>query len=115
VLGDPNLRPHHNGWDRAALRLAFSADLPTDVLYRTTKGTPDGWVRDIVTQNATEIRELLLDGALAREGLLDRQALAAALPGATTKNTVPTTLVLRSLCAETWTRNWLDTHQRIVS
>lgn len=68
-----------DGLNRAVARGAFAADLPFEIVNRRSKGTPDAFVAAIFEQNRGHIRDRLLDGALAREGLVDPDALAPLL------------------------------------
>src|SRR6202043_586856 len=69
------------GWDRAIARRAFYSELPPAVANRRNKGSIERHVRGIFERNVTFMRELLLEGALVREGVVDRKRLATALSG----------------------------------
>jgi asparagine synthase (glutamine-hydrolysing) len=61
-----------DGWDRALARRAFHCDLPAEVASRRTKGEISGYALDVLVGNLPFIRELLLEGWLVKEGLIDR-------------------------------------------
>lgn len=59
------------GVNRAVVRKAFVGRLPPSILSRSSKGTPDGYSMTLFERNRSQIRAMLHDGALAREGLVD--------------------------------------------
>ncbi len=69
----------HGGVDRGLVRKAFQHDLPRDVVRRFSKSTPGEYYRDIYKHNIGFLREVLLDGVMAREGILLRGQLERAL------------------------------------
>ena len=69
----------HGGRDRAIARLAFREILPDTIINRSTKGGPDGFLLSIFERKRAQIAEILLSGALMRQGLLDRAAVEYAL------------------------------------
>jgi asparagine synthase (glutamine-hydrolysing) len=93
-----------DGCDRAVARKAFRADLPDVVYRRRSKGSPDAWTRQIIATNAEFVKEMLLDGILVKEGLLDRRKLAAALPGELSTSQCPVGCITQHLCTEAWLR-----------
>jgi asparagine synthase (glutamine-hydrolysing) len=78
-LAIPSWEWRAGGIDRAVARQAFAADLPEEILRRRTKGGPDGFCAEIIRHHHARIRARLLDGALARQGILDRVAVEKAL------------------------------------
>lgn len=75
----PSWRWAAGGTNRAVVRNAFAHALPQTIINRRYKGSPDGFSRKIVDVFRTQIRERLLDGRLAEEGLLDRESLDGVL------------------------------------
>lgn len=67
------------GQDRALARAAFADCLPAAILERTEKGTPFGFALQLFEKNRAVLRDMLLDGVLAREHLLDLRAVEACL------------------------------------
>lgn len=65
--------------DRALAREAYADCLPASILTRTEKGTPFGFALQVFEKNRATLREILLEGALARERLLDRDAIETCL------------------------------------
>ncbi len=67
------------GHDRAAARAAFANRLPSEVAWRRGKGRLETMCAQIFIGQRATIRELLLEGRLAREGLVDRERAEAYL------------------------------------
>lgn len=109
-LRTPTYMNIKDGWDRATARTAFAKLLPVEIFRRRTKGGPDAWLKEVVTQNQQFIRSYLLDGTLVREKLLDRRKMEAALPGAMSKTQVFGTTIMGLLYAEAWANAWLRPH-----
>lgn len=98
------------GRNRAVARTAFADALPEPVVARQSKGAFDNLCTQILSQQRDTMREMLTRGALAREGLLDVEAVSALLAVP-----VPDGLsVIRLLMladVEAWARCWLDRAQ----
>lgn len=93
------------GNNRAIARVAFAGALPASVIARRTKGAFEGFCTRLVDANRVSLRALLLEGALAREKLLDTNAIAACLA----RETLGSTDVIRLLMladVEAWARAW---------
>ncbi|WP_052223706.1 asparagine synthase-related protein [Novosphingobium malaysiense] len=78
-LSVPSWLWFQGGYNRAVARAAFAPDLPREVAWRRTKGTPDGFVTRLYETNRKALRDLLCEGLLASQGLLDREAVSAVL------------------------------------
>jgi len=76
-LAIPSWQWRAGGRDRAVARDAFASDLPAAVTRRRTKGGPDGFAAIVMDRYRDAIRDRLLDGHLARNGVTDRSALEA--------------------------------------
>ena len=63
------------GRNRLIARLAMESYLPQMAVWRTSKGGLGRLQRDIVRTKRDQIREMLLDGALSGQGLIDRPAV----------------------------------------
>lgn len=103
------------GVSRGLARRAFADRLPPEIQRRTVKGLAVSFWRDLVLHNMGFIRESLLDGLLAREGLLDRPRLAAYLIKDQPFLTVQPIQLLIYLACEAWLRQWADIRQRAVA
>lgn len=67
------------GQDRYLAREAFSNVLPEQIVKRRAKGTADAYMQRLITRNLDFARELLLDGLLVSNNLLDRTKLEQVL------------------------------------
>lgn len=93
------------GWDRAIARRAFHEVLPAEIRNRRHKGGMEAHLRQTVQLNRAVLRELLGEGWLVGQGLLDRGRLARALDGAADIATEPGEL-LEYAGVEAWLRRW---------
>ncbi|HTM82195.1 asparagine synthase-related protein [Asticcacaulis sp.] len=96
-----------DGQNRSLARRAFAPSLPRELIARKSKGGPDSFAYDVTLANCDQIRELLLDGVLARQGLLDRGAVDSALRDTSRFAKGDHLLFLSLTEAETWARGWL--------
>ena len=94
------------GLNRSLARRAFADALPPSILARTAKAGPDSYIRAVFDRNRQVIRECLMEGHLAREGLLDLEAVEQALmiDAFTGDSTIYRLLDLAE--AENWARTW---------
>jgi asparagine synthase (glutamine-hydrolysing) len=98
-----------HGKDRAIARAAFAPDLPPQIVQRTWKGSADRHLRDMLVNNITKVRELLLQSELTKEHILDTKRIAGALSLAPTRDASHVTEIFGYLCTEVWlrqTRQW---------
>jgi asparagine synthase (glutamine-hydrolysing) len=96
----------HGRRDRALARAAFQSVLPLEVLDRRWKGGAEQNAWKILRQNRPFVRELLLDGQLVREHLVDRSRLERAL-SATPNSMIRASVPLFDLIgAEAWLQAW---------
>ena len=100
----------HDGFDRAVARNAFADSLPTSVIWRTTKGTPEPWTRDVIRRNQAFLKDFLLDGILVSTGILDAKRVEGALSNDVTGSRVFVGDIIEQLYIEAWLRQW--TRQR---
>jgi len=96
----------HGGWDRAVARRAFYDDLPPEIRNRRHKGGIEEHLRLTVEHNRAFLRELLLDGALVRQGIVDRAALAEVLSGRPTAIAAGAGELLEYAGIEAWLERW---------
>jgi asparagine synthase (glutamine-hydrolysing) len=95
------------GWDRALARRAFGPEVPRRILMRRTKGGQEEYAKSIFTRDIDFARDLLLDGRLVREGMLDAVRLAEVLSGKPTRTAAGNAEVYGCLSMEAWLRQWL--------
>ncbi len=96
----------HDGWDRAVARRAFYHDLPPQIRNRRNKGGIEEHLRFTLEHNRAFLRELLLDGALVREGVVDRTRLAEVLSGRASRIAAGSGEILEYAGVEAWLRRW---------
>ena len=94
------------GWDRAIARRAFYDDLPAEVRNRRHKGGIEEHLRLTLEHNRGFLRELLLDGSLVREGIVDRAKLAEVLSGKATRIAAGPGELLEYAGTEAWLDRW---------
>ncbi|GAA0308479.1 lasso peptide isopeptide bond-forming cyclase [Sphingomonas oligophenolica] len=91
---------------RALVRRAFADRLPPEVIARRSKGTPAGFMGEVFEARRAEIREMLMGGALADAGLLDRAALALHLAAEAPLRDFSFVRIMALVDAEAWMRSW---------
>ncbi|WP_116808680.1 asparagine synthase-related protein [Steroidobacter cummioxidans] len=101
----------HRGRDRGLARVAFVAETPEPILRRLWKDRAPGFHDQLLERERPFLKETLLDGVLARHGLLDRPLLEEVLSAGPTKNTVYPGEIFRHLDSELWARHWLGGSQ----
>ena len=94
------------GWDRAVARRAFYHDLPPEIRNRRNKGGIEEHLRRTLEHNRGFLRELLLDGALVREGVVDRARLAEVLSGRASRIAAGSGELFEYAGIESWLRSW---------
>lgn len=103
----------YGGIDRALAREAFANRIPDSIRTRTAKGATTGYFAELLLHNSKTMRELLLDGALIAEGMVDRQRVERALTHSSLSRSSallrPLLLAVRS---ELWLRTWTTTNSR---
>jgi asparagine synthase (glutamine-hydrolysing) len=94
------------GWDRAVARQAFSDDVPREILRRRTKQGMQENMAAILTRNIDTARELLLDGHLVGERLLDRSGIETALADNAVPDNDTAREIFDHISTEVWLRSW---------
>jgi len=97
------------GRDRAIARMAFAKQVPPPVISRRSKVFGDNVMRDAVAANLQHARELLLDGWLVKQGILDRKGVECALLGKLSRVQTHITELCDYLSVEMWVQKWLTT------
>ncbi|MCW3835024.1 asparagine synthase-related protein [Sphingomonas canadensis] len=105
-LGIPSWWWCRGGNNRMVARRAFAGDLPVSVIARRGKGTPDAFAIALFEANRAQLRELLLDGLLARHGLIDAVAVEAALADQRPIAGHGYSRILQLADVEAWARSW---------
>lgn len=94
------------GRDRAVAREAFRDILPTVVLERRSKGTPASFVMTLFETRRRQIREMLCEGLLAGNGLINRTAVADYTQDPRPVSDVRYMQIMSLVDAESWARCW---------
>jgi asparagine synthase (glutamine-hydrolysing) len=94
------------GRDRGLARRAFAREVPEPILQRLWKDRAPGFHSELLLRNLDLVREILLDGVLVSEGLLDRAAVEATLVAGPSKVDVLPVEIYRHLDVEIWARYW---------
>jgi asparagine synthase (glutamine-hydrolysing) len=94
------------GRDRAIARRAFREDVPEMILSRHWKDHPTGVLESLVMANLPKARELLLDGVLVQQGLLDRARLEEHLQPSAVKSGMFGGELFDHFACESWARRW---------
>jgi asparagine synthase (glutamine-hydrolysing) len=94
------------GWDRALARRAFRNEVPRRILARRTKGGQEEHAKAIFTRDIEFARDLLLDGRLARERILDAARLTDVLSGRPSRTLAGNVELYACLSMEAWVRRW---------
>jgi asparagine synthase (glutamine-hydrolysing) len=98
------------GRDRAIARRAFANDIPPEIVRRRAKGAIDHYSVAVLDNNLEFVRDLLLDGLLVRERILDRTKLERHLSRDRSPADFEYNEILHQhLCTEVWLRRWHDT------
>ncbi len=111
-LRTPTYLLTRGGWDRAVARRAFQHEMPREIAIRRTKGGMEEYVKAIFLRNMSLIRELLMDGFLVREKILDARKLKEVLSGEPTRMASGTVELFDYLSAEAWLRRWHEPRRR---
>jgi len=94
-----------NGINRAVARDAFADLLPPALYRRRSKGTPDSVTAALLEANRPLIREMLLGGMLASQGILDKAAIETILRDSRPAKGETASRILTFCDAEAWARS----------
>lgn len=104
----------NGGIDRSLVRRAFSRELPREIVGRQTKGDTTRYFVDVARANLPFIRELLLDGRMVQERLLDRTRLERLLKSDYLLLPSDVSPLLNCVVVEAWLRRWSSLRQQPV-
>ncbi|HEX3912162.1 MAG TPA: asparagine synthase-related protein [Steroidobacteraceae bacterium] len=97
---------HFNGGRiRGLARKAFADVVPEPILRRQWKDRPSRFFEQVIQCNLPFLREHLLEGALARQGILDRAALELALRSGPSRSSAVSGEIFSHLDLELWIRD----------
>lgn len=106
-LGIPTWHWVHEGINRAVAREAVRGIVPQQLLKRTSKGGPSGFMAEIFQANRQKAEQMLRDGLLAGAGLLDLSIFEGINP-VTASGSDKARRILDLCAAEAWARWWSD-------
>jgi asparagine synthase (glutamine-hydrolysing) len=106
LLRIPLYRLFEGGRDRGLARRAFVPEVPAAILGRLWKDRAPGFHDVLMHQRREFLREMLLDGVLVSEGLLERSLVEQALSDRVSKIQVLPAEIMRHLDVELWARAW---------
>lgn len=106
ALGVPTWEWCAGGINRALAREAFRFDLPAAIIERRSKAGPDSMLRIVFRDNRARLRDMLLGGLLAMNGLLDAQAVEQALRTDEQADDPAINRLFELAEAEAWARSW---------
>ena len=95
------------GQNRAVARRAFASELPPEIFWRHSKAFGNHFLLTVFQRNVSLYREMLLEGVLVREGLLDKRKVEeffATARDAGARGLVE--LLQTHFNVETWLREW---------
>ncbi len=94
------------GWDRALARRAFQHDVPRPIVTRRAKGGQEEHAKAILMRELGFARELLLEGQLVREKIIDGARVSEALSGRPSRTGAGNSELYGCLSAEAWVHQW---------
>ena len=101
-LSTPTYVLTDGGQGRALARRTFADVLPPAIATRRSKGGMEAYAVTTLQRNRAFARELLLDGLLVKQGLLDRDQLSAALSDQPAANTPYVAETHACIATELW-------------
>lgn len=111
----PSWQWGEGGRDRALARRAFANDVPSTILNRRIKGRIESLFYPSFEQFREPLRHFLLEGWLAGEDLLDRDAIAALFDRRTRVDSTAILRLFHIADIERWVRSHLDRGRADVS
>lgn len=94
------------GYDRSVARRAFSDLLPSAVVQRSAKGSPQGFTFAIFERFRQQIRERLFDGFLMKHGIIDRAAIETVFQSGQQMSGSQMMQLLTLVDTEAWVLHW---------
>lgn len=107
VLATPSYALTKGGHDRLLAREAFADRLPQALVHRRSKAELGGYYGRVVAANIDRLRPHLLEGHLARQGLVDREQIEAALQVEHLIWQGSYLELMMLALVESWTKAWL--------
>ncbi|KTE04124.1 hypothetical protein ATE68_00180 [Sphingopyxis sp. H038] len=106
ALAIPSWMACEGGVDRSAARRAFAPKLPSNIIRRRMKGGPDAFAMEILRSNYDLVRNRLLGGQLAANGIINKPELEVALAKDRMTHGTNYVRLLLLLDTESWIEAW---------
>lgn len=103
----PTWRQIDGGIDRSLARFAFRNLLPEAIVGRTSKSVPEGVYDQVFDREKKELKEVLLDGLLVGNGILDRPYLEEFFSESLRLAPASKSTILQFYDWEIWANRWL--------
>lgn len=94
------------GNDRAVARRAFADVLPSAVIQRRAKGSPQGFTFQIFEHYRSQIRERLFDGFLMKNGIIDGAVIDGVFRAGHQARGAQMMRLLTLVDTEAWVQHW---------
>lgn len=107
-LAVPSWRWLEDGRNRAVARRAFAGDLPGQVAWRRSKGTPDSFAAEIYERYRLDLRERVLGGLLAKHHIIDVAAARRAFDESGSLVPPEYRRLMALADVENWARAWAE-------
>jgi len=101
------------GRDRALERAAFRDCVPEAIIRREDKGTVTLTIMSKIRECLPFLRDLVLDGVLVKERIIERSALEPFLAGNRPTNHRVLWPFMSCIAVEVWARKWASTSWRV--
>lgn len=101
------------GTDRALERAAFRDCVPAGIIRREGKGTVGITLMTKIRECLPFLRDLVLDGILVKQGIVERKSLEPFLAGNRPVRNRVFWPFLSCIAAEVWARKWADSGWRV--
>jgi asparagine synthase (glutamine-hydrolysing) len=96
----------HNGRSRGLARSAFKNHIPSEIYDREDKGSIAITAVDLIRSNGTFIREILQDGILMRERIIDKEVIDRLVVNREPIRMSEIRPLIACISAEVWARSW---------
>jgi asparagine synthase (glutamine-hydrolysing) len=108
ALRTPTYVLAEGGLDRALQRRAFADIIPEPIARRTGKGGAGSYYLQVTQNNLDLYRELILDGAMVRQGWLDRDKIERMLTPDHIVHGGGSMFIDLLVVAEGWVKSWIN-------
>jgi asparagine synthase (glutamine-hydrolysing) len=96
----------HNGRSRSLARSAFKNHIPIEICDREDKGSITSTVTSQIRGNEAFVREILMDGVLVREHIIERETVDRCIVNREPLRATDVRPLLACIAAEVWYRSW---------